>query len=120
MRDASGAPHQAISWKRGQTSVVAEASRRVVGEASRRSRTCRVVAEACGRVLVVLSLACARARKLSKVVEFRIIVVRLSCRFIAKLVPFASIVGLLWTLLEMSETAVSTGLLSGDSLYRRC
>ena len=100
MRDASGAPHQAISWKRGHT--------------------CRVVAEGSRRVLVVLSLACARARKSSKVVELRIKVVRLSRSFVAKLVPFASIVGLLWTLLEMSETAVSTGLLSGDSLYRRC
>jgi len=68
----------------------------------------------------LLSLACVRARKSLKVVEFRIIIIRLSRRFVAKLVPFASIVGLLWTLLEMSETAVSTGLLSGDSLYRRC
>ena len=70
--------------------------------------------------MFLLSLACVRARKSLKVVEFRIIIIRLSRRFVAKLVPFASIVGLLWTLLEMSETAVSTGLLSGDSLYRRC
>ena len=68
--------------------------------------------------MFLLSLACVRARKSPKVVEFRIIIIRLSRRFVAKLVPFASIVGLLWTLLEMSETAVSTGLLSGDSLYR--
>ena len=68
--------------------------------------------------LVEWLLACPRARTSSKVVKFRIIVVRLSRRFVAKLVPFALIVGLLWTLLEMSETAVSTGLLSGDSLYR--